>query len=109
MENNQENKELEQNVEEVTIINNDEKIVIDKNTTKGFFARLMSGIVDQCAVLICSLAALLIMDGVLRLIGYYVEDRIPVFFIIYILANIIYPTIMQGTRYKTTLGNKLFR
>lgn len=105
---NKDNKELEKDIEEVTIIN-EEIIVDEKNTTKGFFSRLMSGVVDQCAVIICSLAALLIMDGVLRLMGYYVDERIPVFFIIYILANIIYPTIMQGTKLRMTLGNRLFR
>lgn len=105
---NKDNKELEKDIEEVTIIN-EEIIVDEKNPTKGFFSRLMSGVVDQCAVIICSLAALLIMDGVLRLMGYYVDERIPVFFIIYILANIIYPTIMQGTKLRMTLGNRLFR
>lgn len=108
MENNQENKELEENIEQVTIIN-EEVVVEEENSTKGFFSRLMSGVVDQCVVIICSLAALLIMDGVLRLMGYYVDERIPVFFIIYILANIIYPTIMQGTKLRMTLGNRLFR
>ena len=76
---------------------------------KGFFSRLMTGVIDQCIVIGSSLIALLIMDGVVRLLGYYVVERVPVFFLFYVLANIIYPLIMQGTRFRATFGNRLFR
>lgn len=76
---------------------------------KGFFSRLMTGVIDQCIVIGSSLIALLIMDGVVRLLGYYTAERVPVFFLFYVLANIIYPLIMQGTRFRATFGNRLFR
>ncbi|MGL5634035.1 MAG: hypothetical protein ACRCX8_08885 [Sarcina sp.] len=123
MENNNENKELEQStVTEVKSenINNEkdkiiketvkvEKKIVNEVPTKNFFARLLSGVVDQCIVVASSLIIVLIMDGILRLIGYYIEERISIFFLVYVLANIIYPTIMQGTRFRTTFGNKLFK
>ena len=76
---------------------------------KGFFSRLMTGVIDQCIVIGSSLIALLIMDGVVRLLGYYIAERVPIFFLLYVLANIIYPLIMQGTRFRATFGNRLFR
>lgn len=97
MENNNENKELRK-----AIVNGEEP-------AKGFFSRLLSGVIDQCVVVGSSLIAMLIMDGILRLAGYYIADRIPVFFILYVVANIVYPTILQGTRLRSTLGNRLFR
>lgn len=100
---NEKNKEIE--IDEIQV----DAVEINKIETKGFFARLISSIVDQCIVVACSLILILIMDGILRLAGYYIDERVPIFFILYVLANIIYPTIMQGTRFKTTFGNKLFR
>ena len=76
---------------------------------KGFFSRLMTGVIDQCIVIGSSLIALLIMDGFVRLLGYYIVERVPLFFLLYVLANIIYPLIMQGTRFRATFGNRLFR
>lgn len=100
MENNNQN-----NVNNVNI----KKANVEGESTKGFFSRLMSGVVDQCVVVGSSLIALLIIDLAVKPFGYHVVDRIPVFFILYVLANIIYPTILLGTKLRATLGNRLFR
>lgn len=91
--------------------NQESRELINNESTgeKGFFSRLMSAVLDQCIVVACSFASLLIIDGCSRLFGYYITERVEVFFIVYVLTNIIYPTIMQGTRFKTTFGNRLFR
>lgn len=94
--------------------NNNQSRDLNKDLTngegiKGFFSRLMSGVIDQCVVVACSLITVLIIDGIVRLGGYYIAERIPVFFMVYVLANIIYPTILQGTKLRATLGNRLFR
>ncbi|WP_297518165.1 hypothetical protein [uncultured Clostridium sp.] len=110
--NNQENKEVE--IEKIletdkgTMVEKTE-IKVSKEPVKGFFSRLMTGVIDQCIVIGSSLIALLIMDGIYKLLGYYIVDRVPVFFILYVAANIIYPLIMQGTRFRATFGNRLFR
>ncbi|MGL4762004.1 MAG: hypothetical protein ACRC6T_10800 [Sarcina sp.] len=108
--NNQENKEIE------TIVETDKEIKVEngknkfsEKPVKGFFSRLMTGVIDQCIVIGSSLIALLIIDGVVKLLGYYIVERVPLFFILYVVANIIYPLIMQGTRFRATFGNRLFR
>ncbi|MGL4449986.1 MAG: hypothetical protein ACRCTZ_02200 [Sarcina sp.] len=105
--NNQDNKKIELEKEDVKVKNNEMKS--SEEPVKGFFSRLMTGVIDQCIVIGSSLLALLIMDGVVRLLGYYIVERVPVFFILYVAANIIYPLIMQGTRFRATFGNRLFR
>lgn len=110
--NNQENREKE--IEKIIDTNKETKVEGEKVNSseapvKGFFSRLMTGVIDQCIVIGSSLIALLIMDGVVKLLGYYIVERVPVFFILYVAANIIYPLIMQGTRFRSTFGNRLFR
>ncbi|MGL4654748.1 MAG: hypothetical protein ACRCWM_02510 [Sarcina sp.] len=105
--NNQENEKLNNEVVENKVESKEFKS--SGEPVKGFFSRLMTGVIDQCIVIGSSLIALLIMDGVVRLLGYYIVERVPVFFLLYVLANIIYPLIMQGTRFRATFGNRLFR
>lgn len=104
--NNQENEKLDDKVLQKA---ENKQSNSSEEPVKGFFSRLMTGVIDQCIVIGGSLIALLIMDGVVRLLGYYIVERVPVFFILYVLANIIYPLIMQGTRFRATFGNRLFR
>ena len=106
--------ENNKNAEEVKDIKvGAEKTAITKNAkvepVKGFFSRLMSGVIDQCVVVGSSLIALLIIDLAVKPFGYAVIERIPLFFILYVVANILYPTILLGTKIRTTLGNKLFK
>ena len=114
--NNQENREKE--IEKIIDTDKETKVETKVESTemksseapvKGFFSRLMTGVIDQCIVIGSSLIALLILDGAIKLLGYYIVERVPVFFILYVAANIIYPLIMQGTRFRSTFGNRLFR
>lgn len=81
----------------------------EKNTS--FFKRILEGIIDQTVVLLLSLAAFFIVDLLMRPFGYKIslEGRIPFYFIIFVIMNILYRAIMEGRKFKLTLGEKVFR
>ena len=81
----------------------------EKNTS--FFKRILEGIIDQTVVLLLSLAAFFIVDLIMRPFGYKIslEGRIHFYFIIFVIMNILYRAIMEGRKFKLTLGEKVFR
>lgn len=81
----------------------------EKNTS--FFKRILEGIIDQTVVLLLSLAAFFIVDLLMRPFGYKIslEGRIPFYFVIFVIMNILYRAIMEGRKFKLTLGEKVFR
>ncbi|WP_300349200.1 hypothetical protein [Clostridium sp.] len=91
------------------------KEAIKENTsdvqTVSFFKRLIEGVIDQTIVLLLSLGGFFIVDLLMRPFGYKIspEGRIPFYFIIFVVMNIIYRAIMEGKKFKLTLGEKVFR
>ena len=91
------------------------KEVIKENTsdvqTVSFFKRLIEGVIDQTIVLLLSLGGFFLVDLLMRPFGYKIspEGRIPFYFIIFIVMNIIYRAVMEGKKFKLTLGEKVFR
>ncbi|MDZ4938296.1 hypothetical protein GNF65_13615 [Clostridium perfringens] len=78
----------------------------------SFFKRILEGIIDQTVVvLLLSLAAFFIVDLLMRPFGYKIslEGRIPFYFVIFVIMNILYRAIMEGRKFKLTLGEKVFR
>lgn len=82
---------------------------VEKETS--FFKRILEGIIDQTVVLLLSLAAFFIVDLLMRPFGYKIslEGRIPFYFVIFVIMNILYRAIMEGRKFKLTLGEKVFR
>lgn len=77
----------------------------------SFFKRILEGIIDQTVVVLLSLAAFFIVDLLMRPFGYKIslEGRIPFYFVIFVIMNILYRAIMEGRKFKLTLGEKVFR
>ena len=77
----------------------------------SFFKRILEGIIDQTVVLLLSLAAFFIVDLLMRPFGYKIslEGRIPFYFVIFVIMNILYRAIMEGRKFKLILGEKVFR
>ncbi|XZL31322.1 hypothetical protein ACSXBB_03255 [Clostridium perfringens] len=77
----------------------------------SFFKRILEGIIDQTVVLLLSLVAFFIVDLLMRPFGYKIslEGRIPFYFVIFVIMNILYRAIMEGRKFKLTLGEKVFR
>lgn len=90
----------------------DKKDISEKGEKEtSFFKRLLEGIIDQTVLLLLSLAAFFIVDLLMRPFGYKIslEGRIPFYFVIFVIMNILYRAIMEGRKFKLTLGEKVFR
>lgn len=72
-----------------------------------FVERILATIIDQIISLSVALVLLIVFDFTLKLLGFYIAERQPMFLIVYIIVNIIYAPICESTRLKKTIGRKL--
>lgn len=64
-------------------------------------------LIDTAVTAVTSLAGIYLFDLILRLVfGYYVVDFKGVYIIIFLIILVLYPVIMQKTKYGKTLGQK---
>lgn len=74
----------------------------------SFIHSLLSQLVDQVVIGVISTAVLYLFDLLLRLItGYYVSEKGSVLFIIYVLVNILYVSIIEASQ-GSTIGKNIF-
>lgn len=112
-----ENKEVVENTEdkideELEVLLEDfedesEEEMIEKKP--GFLKKLLSGIIDQILSIAISLLALVLFDAIIKLFGFQVADREPMFLIMYIITNVLYRPILEATKLKETIGGKLIK
>ena len=94
------NKEiLGDNVEE------NEKVEDGKNLV--FLKRVLSGIIDQVISIAIALVLLLVFNLVLKIFGFYIVEREPIFAIIYVITNILYTPICNSSKLGKTIGLKI--
>ena len=74
---------------------------------KGVVRELLAGVVDQIVVMASSLVVLLVFNLILKIFGYYVVEKQPMFLIIYVIINIIYAPICKQFKLKETVGRKV--
>lgn len=101
-------EEKEVTIEEILEENEEvreKSIKVVKNNT--FMKDILAGVIDQIIVMAGSLATLLIFDLILRLFGYYIVEKQPMFLIIYIIINIIYGPVCKKLKFKETVGKKV--
>jgi uncharacterized ion transporter superfamily protein YfcC len=72
-----------------------------------FVERILATIIDQIISLSVALVLLIVFDFTLKLLGFYIAERQPMFLIVYIIVNIIYAPICESTGLKKTIGRKL--
>lgn len=84
---------------------------LEKNEVKkqSFFSKIMVEVANQCCIIVCALILLLIFDEIIKLFGYYISERVPLFFLLYLIMNICFRPILESSKFKTTVGNKLFK
>lgn len=78
----------------------------NESKTMKFIKRVLASAIDQIIAIAIALLLLVIFDFVLRAVGFYVAERQPIFFIIYVLVNIVYEAICSSTKLKKTIGKK---
>lgn len=75
--------------------------------SKGFVKELLAGVLDQIVVMASSLVVLLVFNLILKIFGYYVAEKQPMFLIIYVIINVIYGPICRKFKLKETVGRKV--
>ena len=79
-----------------------------KEDGKGliFLKKILAGAIDQIISIALSLLLLIVVDLLLKLFGFYIAEREPMFLIMYVIVNIIYGPICTSTKLKDTIGRK---
>lgn len=96
-----ENKIDEVNMESVESINKEIK-------EHPFLKKLFSNVLDQSFIIALSSITLIIFDFLIKFIGYRVVMPLGVLLIIYFIVNSLYSPILKNSKFKKTLGEKLF-
>ncbi|MCF0147539.1 MAG: hypothetical protein HUJ77_03985 [Clostridium sp.] len=110
MDNNKLNNE--EVIKEVMEENKSIEEVIEK--TKGeedskvsrFLKRILAGVIDQIISISLALLLLIVTDLILKLFGFYIASREPMFLIMYVIVNVIYGPICASTKLNDTIGRK---
>ncbi len=71
-----------------------------------FFKRILAGVIDQIISISVALLLLIVTDLILKIFGFYIASREPMFLIMYVIVNIIYGPICASTKLKDTIGRK---
>lgn len=77
-----------------------------KGEKPSFLQRFQSTLIDQIFVGALSLILLYIFDGIIGLLGFRVIDKLGIYLIAYALLSIIYPPIIESTKFGNTIGKK---
>lgn len=108
--NNNENKDdkIVGGIEEDNSIeeNDTDKEIKEDGKAVKFIKRLLAATIDQIVVIAIALLLLLVFDFILKLIGFYIAERQPMFLIVYVITNILYSTICESTNLGRTIGKK---
>ncbi|MFQ9978052.1 RDD family protein [Clostridium cadaveris] len=112
----EETKETEEVVEneseeilvEETFVSGEEIKEEPKKNKKGFMARLEAIIVDELIIGASAYILLLIFDLIIRFgLGYYVSNMVSMYLVFFILVSIVYPLIMECSKFGNTIGRKI--
>lgn len=98
-------------MEEIEVMETVEEIVEETKKEEDskalkFFKRILAGVIDQIISIAVALLLLIVTDLVLKLFGFYIALREPMFLIMYIIVNIVYGPICESTKLRETIGKK---
>ncbi|MBC2581590.1 hypothetical protein [Clostridium sp. DJ247] len=90
-------------------IGENEKASVDEKTKfQSFKKSFKVSLIDTAVSAILSVAGVYLFDLILRLLfGYFVVDFKGIYIIIFLIILVIYPAIMQNSKEKQTIGEKL--
>ncbi len=116
-ENNVEEKEIleEQIIDEEAVEATADEALENEETNKeigetkvSFMKSFSAIIVDEIIVGIISIVLFYILEGLLRLGGYFISQKINMVFLLFVVASILYVSIMETAKAGKTVGKKLF-
>lgn len=83
----------------------EEKVKKESKVVK-FLKKVLAGTIDQIISIALALVLLIVLDLLLKLFGFQIAQREPIFLIVYVIVNIIYGPICTSTKLKDTIGRK---
>lgn len=125
MDNKEKNEALEEMITEdnsnsevvETVINNEEVLVeleeeevpqkLKEKKVLGTGGKIIASVIDQIVVAAISLIGMVVFDLLIRLIGFYVAERLPMYFIFFAIGNVFYPVLCDLLKLKKTYGYKI--
>ncbi|MDY6011895.1 RDD family protein [Clostridium sp.] len=89
-----------------TNIEDKKKISVEIDANPSFIKRLFANILDQAIILGISAIILMLFDLIIGFIGYMVVEPTTILFIIDVIVNIIYQSILQS-KDRRTIGKRI--
>lgn len=86
--------------------NTNKKVNVEVDANPSYIKRLIASILDQAIIIGISAIILMIFDFIIGFIGYMVTEPTAILFIIDIIVNIIYQSILQS-KDKRTIGKRI--
>ena len=83
-----------------------EEVHEDSSKVK-FLKKILVSAMDQIIAIALSLVIIVLFDLIIKLFGFYVAQRQPIFLIIYVIVNILYSPICTSTKLNGTIGKKV--
>lgn len=84
-----------------------EEIELENEVKPSFVKEILIGVVDQIVSLVAALVILFVFNLIIKIFGYYVAEKEPMFLIMYVIVNIIYSPICNKLKLKQTVGRKI--
>ncbi|GFZ31128.1 hypothetical protein CSC2_16540 [Clostridium zeae] len=104
---------IEQSTEDIVVREEKADEKPQKADKANFFVRLIGNLMDQTIVLAVAVVLYFIFSKGLPLAGYMIiEDtasKLGIFFIMYVISNVLLTSIIESTKLGTTFGKKLLR
>jgi uncharacterized RDD family membrane protein YckC len=97
-----ENNEVVDSEEGIT-----ENIKVEKSIKPRFVDTLKASVLDLIVIGGISTALVFIGDFILRLAGYFINQKFQMSFIVFMVVMVLYMSIMESGKASTTLGKKL--
>ena len=108
---NKDNSEELNNIENNEVVENQEGISentkVEKSIKPRFVDTFKASILDLIVIGGISAAVVFIGDSILRLAGYFINQKFQMSFIIFMVVMVLYMSIMESGKASTTLGKKL--
>ncbi|CAI3237295.1 Conserved hypothetical protein [Clostridium neonatale] len=106
-ETNMESVESETSVEESEKCENEDDVKEEIKET-SLLKKIFSNVLDQSLMIALSSILLIIFDYLIKFAGYMVVMPLGVLLIIYFIINSLYSPILKNSKFKKTLGEKIF-
>lgn len=85
-----------------------EEITNEQIKENTLLKKVFSSILDQSLIIALSSITLIVFDFLIKFVGYIVVMPLGVLLIIYFIINSLYVPILKNTKFKKTLGEKVF-